>query len=220
MLEVKEEEIELLQIFQKAEKLINKVKIAHSSKERDSTVEKCKFDLKHCKNIIKRIEIETRDMETEHRLQVRQMLKDRARDLKKLKSDLKWAKNEHINRQNNNSQGKEEKYDNLDAMNEDEIIDYAKNIQNEDIQILDRVIMDVEQTQNEAQDVAQHVANQTDQIKRIGIKLEDIDDELERAKRILKIMVRRVMTDKIIWIVAGLIFTAVVVIVLLNVDAF
>merc|ERR1712154_154818 len=93
-------------------------------------------------------------------------------------------------------------------------MEYGRNIQNEDIKILDRVILDVDQTQSMAENVAEKVHDQTNQIARIGNRLDDIDDELVRAKRILRIMLRRVMTDKIIWSIIGLIFIVVCIIVL------
>ena len=156
-------------------------------------------------------------METDERAQVRQMLKERAAKLKELQNELKWAKNEKIVINDDSSNAiiyEEEKYDDLDQMNEDQMIEYARHIQEEDMNILDRVIIDVDQTVSQAQDTATKVADQTAQIGRIGNKLDDIDDELERAKRVLRIMVRRVMTDKVIWVMAGLVFLAVFVIVL------
>eukprot|EP01083_Nonionella_stella_P061049 159175_1 len=215
MFEVKEEDLELLQILHKAETLVNKVKTASSRNGRDSIVEKCQKELKQCKSIMSRIEIETRDMNPEDRSQVRQLLKERATKLKDLKNELKWAKSENNRFEN---EAYDEKYEDLNEMNEDQIMDYARNIQNEDIEILDRVIIDVDQTKQQAVDVAQKVSDQTDQIQRIGKKVDDIDDELERAKRILRIMLRRVMTDKVIWVFVGLIFFAVCFIVLDKTD--
>ena len=165
-------------------------------------------------------------METEERGQVRQLLKERASKVKELKADLKWAKNErnYINNDNDNDDHEnvniEEKYDNLDEMNENEIIEYARNIQKEDNEILDRIIIDVDETIQNAEATAEKVSQQTDQIGRISNKLDDIDDEMERAKRILKIMLRRVMTDKAVWIMLGLIFIAVFMIILQKTGVF
>lgn len=222
---VKEEDLELLQILRKAETLINNIKSCNSRIERQSIVEKCESELKQCKNIISRIEIETRDMETDQRGQVRQLLKERASKVKALKSDLKWAKNEtnYINNYNNDDDENiniEEKYDNLDEMNEDEIMEYAQNIQQQDNEILDRVIIDVDETVKMAEATAQKVSQQTDQIERISSKLDAIDDEMERAKKILKIMLRRVITDKAVWILFGLIFIAIFILILQKAGVF
>eukprot|EP01084_Bolivina_argentea_P091612 164898_1 len=218
MREVKEDDLEILQTLEKAEILTNKLKTAEFLTDKDSVAAKCESHLTHCKNIISRVEIETRDMQTEDRSKVRQLLKERATKLKELKSELKWSKNNTTNINNNSDGINSKEADSFDRMNDDQIIDYARRIQNEDIQILDRVIIDVDQTKRQAEDVAQAVSNQTGQIAQIGRKLDDIDNELERAKRILIIMTRRIMTDKIIWVVVGLILVAVVMIVLQKTD--
>lgn len=174
--------------------------------------------MKQCQNIISRIDIETREMSKDERSQVRQLLKGRQLKLKELANELKWARNQQFvpAEDSLNVQNEEEKYEDLDEMNEDEVIGYARKIQSEDHEILDRVIIDVDQTKDQAENVAQKVANQTGQIVRIDNKLDVIDDELERAKRVLKVMLRRVMTDKIIWSLIGLIFIAVGIITLQN----
>merc|ERR1719320_2073497 len=206
MIEVKEDDVELLQLFSKADALVNQANKCAARTERDSLVEKCQTQLKQCKLLISRIEIETRDMPIDDRTQVRQLLKERASKLKELTSELKWA------RSNNDrfvGQAEEAKYENADEMNEDQLMQYAENIQREDMDILDRVIVDVDETQTVAQNVAVKVAEQTEQIGRIDHKLADVDDELERASRVLKQMLRRIMTDKIIWFVVGLIFICI-----------
>ena len=164
-------------------------------------------------------------METDQPGQVRQLLKERASKVKALKSDLKWAKNEtnYINNYNNDDHENiniEEKYDNLDEMNEDEIMEYAQNIQQQDNEILDRVIIDVDETVKMAEATAQKVSQQTDQIERISSKLDAIDDEIERAKKILKIMLRRVITDKAVWVLFFLIFIAIIMIFMIRLKIF
>mmetsp|Transcript_26619 Transcript_26619/g.43573 ORF Transcript_26619/g.43573 Transcript_26619/m.43573 type:complete len:213 (-) Transcript_26619:286-924(-) len=204
--DVKEEDFELLHMLKKSDILLNNIK--NASGEKSHMIEQCEMHLKQCKNIISRIEIETRDMDTEDRQLVRQLLKERAAELKRMTDELKWIKSDA----KNSNQAAQMQH--LDEMAEDEVIEYARNIQEEDLNILDRVIMDVDQTKNTAENVAQKVHNQTEQIQRIGDKLDDIDDELERARRVMKIMLRRVMTDKIVWVMLGLIFIAVCLIIL------
>lgn len=121
-------------------------------------ISECERHLKHAKNLIQRIEIETRDMSTEERADVRRILKERANTIKEIKSELKWIKVEcssQIDRSPNllvngnvsNLNHKQyENYNDLTDMYEEEIYDYAENIQNEDISILDRVILNIEET--------------------------------------------------------------------------
>lgn len=149
-------------------------------------------------------------MAGDDRAEVRQMLKERAGRLKELKKDLKWIKNDNDSLLEDESGGLlPPQYAHLDEMKEDQMMEYAKNIQEDDMNILDNVILVVDQTQAQAADVAQKVAEQTEQIGRVGERLDEIDEELERAKRVLKIMLRRVMTDKIVWCFLGLIIVAI-----------
>ena len=60
------------------------------------------------------------------------------------------------------------------------------------------------------------VNEQTSQIERIGITINETDGELSRAKRILAKMFRRIITDKILWTFVILIIIAVVLVILME----
>merc|ERR1712154_681102 len=72
-------------------------------------------------------------------------------------------------------------------------------------------------TQETAVDTATMLHNQTEQIEKIGKDLGEIDDEIDRATRVLKRMGRRVMTDKYIWCLIFLIFAAIIAIIVVSV---
>ena len=55
-------------------------------------------------------------------------------------------------------------------------------------------------------ETAQKVVSQTAQIQRIYDELYDIDDNLERAKKITSRMLRRMMSDRILWLMIFLVF--------------
>ena len=59
--------------------------------------------------------------------------------------------------------------------------------------------------------------DQTEQIANIDKNLAEIDDEIDRATRVLKRMGRRVMTDKYIWALIFLIFAAIIAIIVVSV---
>ena len=58
--------------------------------------------------------------------------------------------------------------------------------------------------------------DQTEQIANIDRNLAEIDDEIDRATRVLKRMGRRVMTDKYIWCLIFLIFAAIIAIIVVS----
>merc|ERR1712157_392039 len=120
-------DIELRQLLRKARTLVKNARSSRTRKERDLIVNRCESTLKQCKNLIARIEIETRDMQQEDRSEVRKILKERAAILKEISRDCKWAKNSTDNLDENDED--ESKYSCLDEMNEDEIIEYGRKIQ-------------------------------------------------------------------------------------------
>ena len=92
----------------------------------------------------------------------------------------------------------------------------VKKIQEEDINILDKVMINVDNTKETATETAQKVYEQTSQIQRIHDNLDEIDSELDRAKKIMTKIMRRMLTDRILWFFLGLIFISVIIIVLIE----
>lgn len=207
-------------------------------------------NLQQCKQIIARIELETRDMQPDDRQTVRQVLRARGTKVKELKNEYKWIKSELEARiqQKGNAHDDEEEVDgtavksnkkdkennppsqdgmekyahhqSVDEMGhtveekENALMDYGRKIQEEDMNILDRVIIDVDQAKQTATETAQKVNEQTAQIQRIHDTLGEVDSELDRAKRIMTRISRRMLTDKILWFFLSLIFISILLIVL------
>ena len=79
----------------------------------------------------------------------------------------------------------EQKVDPVAAMMaEEQLISYATRIQMQDIEILDNVLKDVDDTQQTANKTAKQVHEQTKQIQAINDTLIEIDGELDRAKEL------------------------------------
>ena len=100
---------------------------------------------------------------------------------------------------------------------EDAAIGYGRRLQDETDAAADRAIRDLAETQEIAVNTAQTVHDQTQQIARIDQNLAEIDDEIDRASKVLKRMGRRVMTDKYIWCLIFLIFVAIIAIIVVSV---
>merc|ERR1712083_856287 len=90
-------------------------------------------------------------------------------------------------------------------------------LQDETAAAADRAIRDLAETNTVAVDTATMLHNQTEQIANIDKNLGEIDDEIDRATRVLKRMGRRVMTDKYIWCLIFMIFAAIIAIIVVTV---
>ena len=101
--------------------------------------------------------------------------------------------------------------------NEDAAIGYGRRLQDETDAAADRAIRDLQETNEVAVNTAEMLHNQTEQIANIDKNLAEIDDEIDRATRVLKRMGRRVMTDKYIWGLIFLIFAAIIAIIVVSV---
>merc|ERR1712087_826317 len=101
--------------------------------------------------------------------------------------------------------------------NEDAAIGYGRRLQDDTEAAADRAIRDLAETQETAVNTAQQLHEQTEQIENIDRNLAEIDDEIDRATRVLKRMGRRVMTDKYIWGLIFLIFAAIIAIIVISV---
>merc|ERR1712154_567670 len=100
---------------------------------------------------------------------------------------------------------------------EDAAIGYGRRLQDETDAAADRAIRDLADTQETAVNTATMLHGQTEQIANIDRNLAEIDDEIDRATRVLKRMGRRVMTDKYIWCLIFLIFAAIIGIIVVSV---
>ena len=111
----------------------------------------CDKHLQQCETIMSRIELETRDMHEEDRQIIKQIIRARGIKLKQLQSDIKWQKNEieykskYVSFSTSNL-AEINDFKNDPTETEAMLIDYGRNLQQQDIEMLDRVIADVDST--------------------------------------------------------------------------
>ncbi len=98
--------------------------------------------------------------------------------------------------------------------NSSDAIQYGKRLIYETDCAADRAIRDLAETQEIALYTAINLDDQTDQIALIDKNLAEIDDEIDRATRVIKRMSRRIMSDKYIWCLIILIILAIIAIII------
>merc|ERR1719203_935659 len=153
----------------------------------------------HCKSRVKTMEIELRTiMELDEAKRFRPMIKQHRQRLKECSDALKWT------------QAGAADENNRTGYNVDEIL------KDENAAAADRTIIDLTQTQEAAVDTATKLHDQTEQIANVDRNLAEIEDEIDRASRVLRRMGRRVLTDKYLWCMIFMIFSAVIAIVVVG----
>jgi chromosome segregation ATPase len=182
--------------------------------ERESSSVKRK--IAHVKSQLKRMDIELRQVTNRDAARnFKPIIRDHNKKLKDLEQQLEWTQAGKAG----NTQDPNNKYAGMDiSRNEEDAINYGRDLQNRTQEAADNAITTLVETTNIATDTAQKVHEQTEQIKQIDQTLVEVDNELERANRILKRMARRVMTDKYIWCLVALVFIAIVIIIALSIS--
>eukprot|EP01083_Nonionella_stella_P227632 807475_1 len=171
--------------------------------------------IEHCKSRIKTMEIELQTVENrETARKFKPVIRDHRAKLKEFEQALQWSQAGAADDNVNNRSGY-----NADEIlnNEDAAIGYGRRLQDETDAAADRAIRDLAETQETAINTATMLHDQTDQIQNIDKNLAEIDDEIDRATRVLKRMGRRVMTDKYIWCLIFMIFMAIIAIIVVSV---
>lgn len=198
----------LKEIEEQIQKIENGMGSSSSSKQVESKIE-------HCKSRIKTMEIELQTVENrETARKFKPVIRDHRGKLKEFEQALQWsqagaADDTGVNRSGYNA-------DEI-LKDEDAAIGYGRRLQDETHGAADRAIRDLAETQEVAVNTATMLHDQTEQIANIDRNLAEIDDEIDRATRVLKRMGRRVMTDKYIWCLIFLIFAAIITIIVVSV---
>jgi len=167
--------------------------------------------IKHTNSRIKTMEIELQTVsDREAAKKFKPVIREHRNKLKEFEQSLQWS--------SSNAAVNDDEVNADDIMNnEDNAIAYGKKLQDETANAADNAIQTLAETTDVATGTAQMVHDQTGQIERIDANLAEIDDEIDRATKILKRMGRRVMTDKYIWILIGLLFVAIIAIIVVSV---
>jgi len=175
----------------------------------DKQMKETNMDICACERIVDLIDMESRSFPTDERIEWKNKIKKFKKKVAKSKKDVKKKKKDVG--KNDGPILDDIKLENMDQ--EDQMA-YAKNIQEEDLKILERVEIQIEDTTVIATNAAENIALQGEQLQRNYNDLFEIDDTLKRAGKIVRRMLRRTASDKVVWFCTGLLFILIVCIVL------
>ena len=125
--------------------------------------------------------------------------------IRKLKNQVQQFKNDCkiAHKQAISSQGPEISEIQLEQLSEQDQLFYGEKIQKIDIDILTECEREIVEATSIATNVLDQVQDQGIQLENQYDQLFEIEDELKRANAILQRMLRRIATDKCIWLLVG-----------------
>jgi hypothetical protein len=172
-------------------------------------------------NKIERVKVEYDDALTFIRLEAKTMSKEQKDQAKQIKRAFKTClhdyeldvRKEIIGDGNGDGNG------NVQICIDDTpegIIQYAKNLQNKDIDGVRRTIGVIGDAKEIGIQTAAKIQAQTEQIAKMKDDLAAIESELTRAGRHASIMIRKTMNSKVVWVLTGLIVVCIAIIIIMK----
>lgn len=123
------------------------------------------------------------------------------------KQEIQWAERYKVRNKNINMSENE---------NENELISHGRRIQNDTEKCVERQLATINKTKEIAVQISNKVQSQTEQLQVIDNEVYKIDDMLSRSVAIMKVMGRRVASQKYLWVMIFLIVAGIVAIIVVN----
>mmetsp|Transcript_16939 Transcript_16939/g.20907 ORF Transcript_16939/g.20907 Transcript_16939/m.20907 type:complete len:233 (+) Transcript_16939:82-780(+) len=144
--------------------------------------------------------MEMRQLGRESKTPYQQKLDKYDQDLQKLKVELQWASKDAL------MGGRKEVVNtSTDGVTRDTMLQQTHVVQDKTEQSLARSLAEANEMNQIGEETLVKMNEQTDQIKKINEQLDNMDSELSKAEDIMKSMIRRMMTDKLVLLFIGLI---------------
>jgi flagellar hook-length control protein FliK len=169
-----------------------------------------KAKLQEFVNIRDAFKIELRHQSPSDKKLYKQKLKNHNDTYDALKNEYEWKQTSNVsNELLGDVKTKIVDYDSAEGL-----MKHGLEIQDQSKDSLNRSISVVVQTKALGTETAQKLEQQTEQLGNVGNDLDKIDDILTRSNKIIRLIGRRIMTDKYVWVLIILIILAIVGIVL------
>uniref|UniRef100_A0A0G4HDC3 t-SNARE coiled-coil homology domain-containing protein n=1 Tax=Chromera velia CCMP2878 TaxID=1169474 RepID=A0A0G4HDC3_9ALVE len=149
-------------------------------------------------------------------------LQDMKRELKRLNGELEWKKNEFTqeNFSTTTAGVRMEDPAQEEEMSREQIVKEGDRVQDKTQDALNRMQRDIEETEALGNNIVAKQQEQLEQLNRVGDHMHDLQDNIKRARKTLLSISKHAAGDRCIQVVCGLIFIAVVVIVVLSITGF
>lgn len=209
-----DEEIRLrdAQLKDLGEELSSLISSFDKSNNKSQDIKDVESKTKEYQNALDSFKMEMRQLPPKDKSAYKQKAKEYRKKQKSFQEGLENMKS-NLNRadlfeDHNNGSGE------VDYDTNEGLIIHGRKLQEENKESLARTLAKVNESKQIGADIAVKLDNQTKQLEQMDEDLEDIKDTLARASKTIKRMARGVASDKIIWILAFLVFIAVVAVII------
>jgi len=166
--------------------------------------------INRAKQVYRNFKLELRDLPKVDADPWNKKAKDYMDQINKLGQDLSWSQDKDTM----NANGGPTATQDPDSMTTKQVLEKAENIQKKDLEGLDRVLNNIEQTKETGVAIGEKLATQTEQLQKVQEGIQEVQSYLKLAGKELRAFSRRVATDKLIMsfvclIVIGIIFIIV-----------
>lgn len=182
------------------------------SKRRELDIDELNDKVRQFRNGIDSLEMELKGLVDDDRKTYKKKYKKHKAFLTTFQNQLEWkttesAKTELL------AGAADVKDVTVDLDSETGLMKYGKDMLCEDDEALKRTLTKVHETKEIAANTAVKIQEQTNEIEGMYDDLYKIDDTVQRSKAIIRRMFRQVRTEKYLWVLIGLVFIAVAVII-------
>jgi len=181
-----------------------------STTEKQNKVSYLQGRINRAKQVYRNFKLELRDLPKVEADPWNKKAKDYMDQINKLSQDLSWSQD----KDSMNVNGGPPATQDPDAMTTKQILEKAENIQKKDLEGVDRILQNIEQTKETGVAIGENLAKQTEQLGKVNEGIQEVQSYLKLAGKELRAFSRRVATDKLIMsfvclIVIGIIFIIV-----------
>jgi len=181
-----------------------------STTEKQNKVSYLQGRINRAKQVYRNFKLELRDLPKVDADPWNKKAKEYMDQINKLSQDLSWSQD----KDSMNVNGGPPATQDPDAMTTKQILEKAENIQKKDLEGVDRILQNIEQTKETGVAIGEGLAKQTEQLGKVNEGIQEVQSYLKLASKELRAFSRRVATDKLIMsfvclIVIGIIFIIV-----------
>ena len=184
---------------------------AGSPAERLEEVRRCEDGLRRVAQVRKTFCMEMRQLQNKAEKDAyQQKLREYDKVIQECKTEVKWAKTE----QNRKALLADAKDRDTKAVTRDGLLAAAQQTQVKTKDAANRILGKIEDTKQVGEGIVVNLDEQTQQLRRIGEDLSEMDNALNRADLVLRSFMKRMMTDKLICCFAVLLIVGLLVIII------
>jgi len=169
-------------------------------------------DIQHAKDQISQIRLEMPKLKPQDKADARAQVQQFRDAVEDAENELQWASA----KQNINASGKSGEKE-AKQLTVDEGIAHGEKTWDEIHASKDRTKQMLAQAEEEAKIATETLAEQRHQFEKMIQETYEIEDEMLRARKITRIMLRRVATDKVMWCLMGLIVFGIIGVIAVNI---